>query len=544
MSIKLTAGVGFQQPIVQDSLMEPMAANEDAQNRQAFDRFVIDVMKALSSRFPVCTSSDEFHFFPQIPPDCAHWSRWDDFSQESIHAFGDQCRNWRREMDHLQAALPSKDHRTDLRLLRRVLNTLQEQLTHLAFHQNQPTFYLSIVGIGLAEAIDAGPLPLRQRLQGVPDFLAGAQKNLARVPSLFNRMGLAMAKGLSDWLQALPVEDEVTGPVRTALSRFQTWLRSNPTVEAFLPPIDVYERIAAEHIGCRVSMPELNAELGVELESVTRLLNRHAARLEPDADWRNVVAGLERSGADDPAGHYRRTIEALADHCVAKGLMPADLPLDSPVKVETIPAYMTPIRSTAAFSAIPGHPARGGTFFIVGGAGGAVPADYRLLAAHETYPGHHLLDTCRWNHHRPVRRHLEFPLFYEGWASFSEELMFATGFFSGPVDRLLMAHRRYWRALRGRVDFDIHTRRRSLDQAAAFLSAQGMAPQRARAMVARYALKPGYQLSYTVGRRRFRRLYAKYHDARKVKQFARLVLSQGEIEFDQLETFLLQGGGS
>ena len=50
------------------------------------------------------------------------------------------------------------------------------------------------------------------------------------------------------------------------------------------------------------------------------------------------------------------------------------------------------------------------------------------------------------------------------------------------------------------------------------------------------------QLSYAIGRRRFRRLYARCQGPRKVSQFARLVLAQGEIEFDQLETLLMQGG--
>ncbi len=526
--------------------MEPMSAIEATRNHQESDRVALDILKQLSARFPVCTASDEFHFFPQIPPESSNWSRWDDFSAESIHTFGENCQAWLRRLEEMENVQPSKDHRNDLRLLRRMLKTLHEQLTLVAFHQKQPTFYLSILGIGLAEAIESGDSPLKQRLQGVPDFLEAAGRNLYRVPTLFNRMGKEMAKGLSKWLRALPVDEEIIQPARTALGRFKTHLQTIPTVEPFLPPIEVYERIAAEHIGCRVSTAELDDELEGELEIVTRRLKYHATQLDPQADWRDIVAGLKRPRPDGrPARHYRRAIAALADHCVAQGLMPADLPRECPVKVETIPDYMTPVRSTAAFSAAPGHPARGGTFFIVGGAsGGALPADYRLLTAHETYPGHHLLDTCRWNLSRTVRRHLEFPLFYEGWASFSEELMFHTGFFSGPADELLMAKRRFWRALRGRVDFDIHTHRRSLSQAAEFLSAHGMASLQARAMVRRYALKPGYQLSYTIGRRRFRRLYAKCQDARKVEQFACLVLSQGEIEFDQLETLLTQGGGS
>ena len=523
-----------------------MALMNNDRTIQAFDQTAFDIMTRLSSWFPVCTASDEFHFFPQIPPEPSSWSRWDDFSAERIATFETHYGRWLSRLNELEERLSSKTHRIDLHLLRRMLKTLYEQLTRVAFHQQQPTFYLTIMGIGLTEAIDAGPVPFNCRMEGLAGFLRGAENNLSRVPALFNRMGQEMAKGLSAWLRALPVEGERIRPARKALERFTAHLRTIPTVESFLPPPEVYDRIAAAHIGCRVSTAELKDELEEELETVTRQLRRHAAQLEPHSDWRDVVAGLKRHLPNGrPARHYRSAIAALAAHCVAQGLMPADLPQDCPVQVETIPEYMTPIRSTAAFSAAPGHPARGGTFFIQSDPGGKeLPVDYLLLTAHETYPGHHLLDTCRWNHGRPVRRHLEFPLFYEGWASFSEELMFATGFFGGPADALLMAKRRFWRALRGCVDFSIHTRRQSLDEAVAFLCAHGMASRRARAMVKRYALKPGYQLAYTIGRRRFRSLYAKCQQPRKAMHFARLVLSQGEIEFDQLEQLLMQGGGS
>ena len=208
------------------------------------------------------------------------------------------------------------------------------------------------------------------------------------------------------------------------------------------------------------------------------------------------------------------------------------------------PDYMRPVRSNAAYSMPPGHPPRGGTFFILDvGVTAPIPADYQLLAAHETFPGHHLLDTRRWGHERPVRRHIEFPIFYEGWASFAEELMFETGFFCGPVDRMLMAKRRFWRAMRGKIDFDIHMHRRPLDEAAAELVSAGMARRRAQAMVRRYRLKPGYQLAYTIGRRRFRRLYDDCSQPRADPVvFAQQVLAQGEIGFNHLEQILRQGG--
>jgi hypothetical protein len=250
------------------------------------------------------------------------------------------------------------------------------------------------------------------------------------------------------------------------------------------------------------------------------ILDQSAAAIAPGRPWQAVIDQLPRPPM--PSGGigdlYRKTLSDLARHCSVLGLMTADMATNCPVSVERIPDYMRPVRSNAAYSMPPVHPPRGGTFFILEtGRTAPIPADYQLLTAHETFPGHHLLDTCRWGHERPVRRHIEFPIFYEGWASFAEELMFETGFSPVRWTGMLMAKRRFWRALRGQVDFDIHMHRRTLDEAAAFLSSQGMAPGRAMAMVRRYSLKPGYQLAYTIGRRRFWRLYDNFNPQEKIR---------------------------
>jgi hypothetical protein len=507
------------------------------------DRLAGRILESLAWRFPVCTSSDEFHFFPQVPPSQAHWSRWDDFSGDSIAAVKAQLRQWQHELHAgCDPKLPDA-LQLDLRLLERVLQTLYEQFTFVAAHRHQPTFYLTIMGIGLAEAIAAGPRPFQKRLQGLPAFLDVAIQNLRQVPRLFNRLGLDMLRRLQSWLNSVPGGDGAMAAVQSALTRLAVHLENIPTGAAMLPPVEVYARIAATHMGCRLNLEELACELDREIATTTALCRRYADLVDPGRRWQTVVNALPAPDRQiHPGEHFRRAIDALVQHCVEHGLAPPELPNQCPVTVRTIPDYMRPVRSNAAFSAVPGHPARGGTFYIENTIDMPVPSDYRLLAAHETYPGHHLLDSSRWNLARPWRRPIEFPLFYEGWASFSEELLFDTGFFSSPVDQLLMGKRRFWRALRGRIDFNIHTRRQSLTEAATFLASHGMAPPRAQAMVARYTLKPGYQLAYTIGRRKFRRLYDEFGRADKAAEFTRSVLSQGEIEFDQLETRLKQGG--
>ncbi len=505
-----------------------------------------DVFDSLATQFPVCMASDEFHFFPQARARTFDWSHWDDFSPAAMAKAIDRLRQWGRELDR-QLSLPLSSARTiDAAMLHRVVLTLHDQFAFVRVYETQPTFYLTIIGVGMAEAFEAGVQAVEARLESLPAFLDLALRNLNHVPVLFRDLGIDMLVKQQQWLNSLSLTQTHRTPINDAFHRLGNHLRQAPVHENFRLPVERYEQIAFDHMGCQLTPDDIARELELEIEETRSILEQSARSMAPGRPWQAVVGDLPRPPM--PSGGigdlYRHTLSALARHCSALRLITAEMLQKCPVTVEKIPDYMRPVRSNAAYSMPPVHPPQGGTFFIQQtGKEARIPADYRLLAAHETFPGHHLLDTCRWGHKRPVRRHIEFPIFYEGWASFTEELMFETEFFTGPINRMLMAKRRFWRAIRGQIDFDIHMHRRTLDEAAAFLSSQGMVPQQAMAMVRRYSLKPGYQLSYTIGRRRFCRLYEDvYRQEKNPVAFARGVLAQGEIGFTHLEQVLRQGG--
>jgi hypothetical protein len=506
-----------------------------------------DVFDALATQFPVCMESDEFHFFPQAKAKDFDWSRWDDFTPEAIESVTGQLKCWSRQIGRYPPASLPFAQAMDAKMLKRAVQTLVEQLALVKLHEIQPTFYLTIAGIGLAEAFAAGPQAMNSRLRSLPGFLDQARHNLKRIPRLFRDLGVDMLDKQRGWLDSLSLPDHLHAPIDAALRRLEDHLHRSPVVEDFLLPVSLYERIASHHMGCLLTPDEIAQTLDREIVETRSILERSAASLAPGRRWQQAVGDLVRPPipAGGMADVYRGTIHELARHCLENGLISSDLLRDCPVTVAPIPAYMRPVRSNAAYSMPPVYPPRGGTFFLLEtNAQASISADFRLLTAHETYPGHHLLDTCRWAHERPIRRHLEFPIFYEGWASFAEELMFDTGFFSTPVDHMLMAKRRFWRAMRGKVDFDIHMHRCTIDEATERLVSEGMAPRRARAMVRRYCLKPGYQLAYTIGRRRFRQYYDAFcRQGADPAGFARRVLAQGEISFDHLEQVLIRGGG-
>ena len=147
-----------------------------------------------------------------------------------------------------------------------------------------------------------------------------------------------------------------------------------------------------------------------------------------------------------------------------------------------------------------------------------------------------MLDASRWNLKRAARRSLERPLFYEGWACLAEVLMEETGAFSNRWDPFILAARRLRRAVRGRVDLCLQSGRMDLKGAEKALANAAFPRRDARSAARKYALRPGYQVCYTVGIRRF--LALRRSAGKDLRSFVRGVLAEGELDFGELERAL------
>lgn len=502
----------------------------------------------LSSFFPICMSSDEFHFFPQIRSDSQDWSKWDNFSSDAISDVLKYLKERRQDLQSIDAAYLTIDEHIDISMLKRVIKTILEQLDDVKFHLNQPTFYLTILGIGISEAIEAGQSALTSRMKGMPAFIDHARCNLEKIPGMYRDMGCEMIQQLHPWLKSLNVDAPVLAKGICSLEKFNEHLKHVSISDEFLPAEDTYAQIAFHHMGCYMGLDEISSQLDLEISETRSILESLCAKISPKTTWPETIRTLPRPNVDSGSvkNLYHSIISKLADHCEENKFIDPGFKKRFPVIVKEVPDYLLPMRSNAAYSMPPGYPPLGGIFYIMASNNKtSVAPDFQLLTAHETFPGHHLLDTCRWRLKRLLRRHMEFPIFYEGWASFSEELLFDTGFFSSTIDKLLLAKRRHLRAVRGRIDLDIHTRKRNLTEAAGLFVDYGMDQKKAIALVRRYTLKPGYQLSYTIGRCFFRNLYERFKHEKKdhtPSMFTRQVLSQGEIGFEHLSKIILQGG--
>lgn len=501
----------------------------------------------LSQAFPICCASDEFYFFPQVVPPSIDWSLWDDFSSHRVTAVAAELAACERQLTELLAAgMATPDNVcNDAGLLRESCHVLCEQLVDVRPHRCQPTFHLTVLVTGLADALGADATDaFPARLAGVPTFLDAASQCLDNVPRVFLELGLDMVNEVGAWLTSLPAETKGIGAAAAALDRFAQTLRSHPAAADFRLPREILDQVATRHMRTGMDVETLLDVVELEVSQMTARADACARRLKLGNSWQEGLTRIPLLAL--PAGGIvalcRHEVQQMAERCVEAGLVTAESVARVPLDVEAVPASLQAVRAAASYSACPGHPPQGGTFAVLrqefcDQPGRQPPAELRVTVAHETYPGHHLLDTARWGHPRAVRRSLEHPLFYEGWACFAEQMAVAIRALDAAWDPLIVAVRRIRRAFRARVDLGLQTGTLSVPQAAGLLEAIGYTPERARDVTRKYTLRPAYQLCYTIGQRRFDHLFEQYGQ-NDYATFTQSVLGEGEVPLDHLEKVL------
>jgi len=519
------------------------------------EKIAAGIFDTIARHFPVAAASDEFYYFPQVQAQAWHWQTWDCFCADAVAEVVTKLAADERELqriDRLQSQAPAaeRDICIDGSLLRDTVRTLIEQLAEIRSWETQPTWHLTVACVGLAAAIETGdPAAVDDRIAGLAAFLDQAARALKNVPALFRDLGLEMAADTRDYLLLLANRWPGLKPALDALQRFEDILHRIPTRQDFLQPAERVSRIFQSHLSLGGDFPEVENLLEQEIRETQGVIEDITGRAMNAGVLKDAYKriALPRVGSGGLLELYRHQMDRLGRHCLEQGLVSMELFRQCPVRVAPVPPYLSATRTASSYSIPPGHPPGGGVFFVInaknsGEENKGYQREYRILTAHETYPGHHLLDSYRWSHSRSIRRVIERPLFYEGWACFAEELLRLTGFFSSSDERLLLARRRLWRAIRGKIDLGLQTGTMDLPTAARNLAKTGVPAPDAMAVVRKYPLNPGYQLCYTIGTRRFMDLFQRFgrHDLHK---FATTVLGQGEIGFQDLEQVLVQAMG-
>jgi uncharacterized protein (DUF885 family) len=263
-----------------------------------------------------------------------------------------------------------------------------------------------------------------------------------------------------------------------------------------------------------------------------------AGRIDSSKPWQQIIyEGLPPvSSESELLQLYRAEVQALRHFLCSQDIM--TVPGEEKLAVLQTPSYLQSLRAAASYRApLTGNTGEPGVFYITPG-----KEDLKLIAghcpylsAHETYPGHHILDHVRIHHSNPIRRQVESPLFYEGWASYAEQLLDEFGYIRDLRRQLVQLKRQLWRDLRAILDLELHMEKITLDGAARRIAGLGFSLQRARRQVQRFCLTPGYQLCYSLGMYEIMRLRQRFSAGLGTKRFHNALLDGGQIPFHQVE---------
>ena len=131
-----------------------------------------EMFEFLARTFPVACASDESFYFPQIRLEERQWGTWDHFSEETVDECARRLTAREIQLDRVKSDYPDPDVQIDIALHQKLSRTLREQLTEVRAWQTQPTFYLTIACVGLAEAMAASdPAARHERAGSLSNFL-------------------------------------------------------------------------------------------------------------------------------------------------------------------------------------------------------------------------------------------------------------------------------------------------------------------------------------------------------------------------------------
>jgi uncharacterized protein (DUF885 family) len=326
--------------------------------------------------------------------------------------------------------------------------------------------------------------------------------------------------------------------VLEAWERYKKSLSKIPLRDSFAIGEDGLMKILSVSLSYSKSVEEILQYAQDSYKKTKEKLCKLASKIDGHKTWDLIIYEefSPVSSSEEVLQLYQKEVQNLRNFFYSQDIL--TFPSREKIIVLQTPSYLQSLRATASYRApITGNMKGHGVFYITPGTEDLemIVSHCPYLSAHEAYPGHHTLDYLRVHHPNPIRRQIESPLFYEGWACYAERLLDEFGYIKNPRQQLIGFKRQLWRNLRAILDVKLQTGKSTLDQAAKEIEALGYSPQRAKRQTRRFALTPGYQLCYSMGNHEILRLREQFYSRFGPRRFHDILLSGGQLPFYLVE---------
>lgn len=526
--------------------------------RAAHKRTVLEIaddyFSFLGKTLPQQCASDEFYFLPRSQEARRHLDRLDDLTPEKVLDHTRYVESLLTELGGERAE--ELEDEIDRTLMELSMNSFLREFRDMAVWRLDPTLYVKIPLFATAHAMaERQGAPCHEEtlaavFSRIPPFLSQAIGNLETPSALSIAVTLEMVRdAVHFYEQDVPLFLEMKGVPWERLSQkipqviwawkgFEGALHRLPEDVPFAVGENGLEMIYSKSLSCGRSPGEVLELAQSTYDRTLEKIHTLVRTIDKEKDWPSLR--FERvplvSSSEQAVALYRKEVAKLRGFLY--GLDIITFPPGEEVAVLETPVYLQSLRATASYRApLTGDPSDHGIFFITPGEKDMelISGHCPYLSAHETYPGHHILDHIRIHHPNPIRRQIEMPLFYEGWACYAEQLLDELGYITDPRQELIQMERQLWRCLRAFLDVKLQTGAMDLEEGKREILRLGFSEDRARRQVRRFALAPGYQSCYFLGTHEIIALREKYASQMELKGFHDILLGGGEIPFPLVE---------
>jgi uncharacterized protein (DUF885 family) len=480
------------------------------------------------------------------------------------------------------------------------------ELDRIQNYKHNPTVFVELIGNGLFLPLSQQYAPQEtrvghvvSRIEQIPRFLEQARQALVDADPIFIKVAGEESDGNVDLIEktvaaevpagtALRARyDKVAPPAVAALKAFNRWMQEDlgqrPTTRTWRLGKEWYDAKFKLVMEAPVTPEQILADAEREMAEVRAEMLSLATPLHkqmyPDhtdhpevtgTDRENLVIGevLRRISDDRPQRDelmdaVKKDLDAITAFIRDKKIV--SLSPRQNLKVIPTPLFMRGIYSVAGFAGPPPLEPTAEAQYWVTPIDPSVPeekADSRLreynhwvlkwLTIHEALPGHYVQFEHANDVQPPTRRVLRNLFgngaYVEGWAEYIAQVMMDAGFADNdPRFRLSMRKIRLRLLANAILDVRMHTMGMTDEQAMDLMTKQAFQTQaEAEGKLQRAKLSSTQLPTYYVGLRAWQELRRKY-EARKGKAFDmlayhNLVLAQGALPFDSLESIVMAEG--
>lgn len=509
----------------------------------------------LAKNYPVMCASGAFPLMPPVT-DASRWlDRLDDLSAKGIAKHVSALNGFRNAFLKEAADGAAPETRGQARALAMSAGGAVAELDGGRAWQHSPELYLQVAFTGLEQAADLPADSERHRqkrfiarLKAIPALLSQAPKNIEAICAASRATSQTMIRDCARYLTELSGQElgkagrapRFLADCLVALREYDRFVTSRPEIPGPEGPPFSY---AAEHLlGTDMGAGELRtlaeAEFDERLASLAELERRIGG-----GSWRELYEGYEGPPTDglEPLDLIIREIHRLRAF-VHEGPL-AGVFADTGLRIESQPRHMgaslRPIHHDPMLGAWENEPSRcyvspqifsGNRFRDTPARLARMRREYPFLAAAQTYPGRHLLDSQRRALGDGPLSQVTNPLFIAGWLAFGESLLEERGYLETDRDRLVLHARGLRRAALARIDTELASGGLDQDRCLTILDQAGFSRDEGLSHVRAIRMAPGHRTMPILGLREIRELRREW--GLDLPQFCKTLFACGQLPME------------